>query len=481
MQLAHLLAAALFALPVAAQTPDTSHRARGAIVSGALYDSLARAPLAGAVVQLVDAVNPARFGQTVFSDSLGRFTVGDVPVGRYRLGFFHAILDSLGVEPPLREVHVEGLTPVRADLAIPSPVRLRAAICGPQSTMDAGVVVGIVFDAKDRSPASKVSVTGEWLELSFAPGGLVRKVPRLVATTGDNGWFALCNVPSGGTMALTASRGGDSTDRIDVQVPVEGFLRRELYLGSARVVVAGDTTHRTDSLAPPVRRVHVGDGRVSGTVVAAVGGQPLAGAQASIVDGPQTRANERGEFALTDAPYGTRMLEVRAVGYYPVRRRVDVVAGAAPVHVALSTLKSVLDTVKVMATRREWRDIKEFQERRRSGAGRYLGADDIMRRHPIVSSDIFRNISGVRMLLDDTGERTIFLRGGVGSAGGQDLCAPAIFLDGSFLSESFTAADIDTWVRPNEIAAIEIYHDAGVPAQFQRALSGCGAIVIWSK
>ena len=481
MRLRLLLPVALVALPLAAQTPDTSRRAPGALVSGALYDSLARTPLAGALIQLVAADNPARFGQTVFSDSLGRYSVADVPVGRYKLGFFHAMLDSLGVEPPLREVQVDGLAPVRADLAIPSPTRFRAAICGPQSTMDAGVVVGRVYDAKDGAPAAKVTVTGEWLELSFAPGGIVRKVPQLNATTGDNGWFAICNVPSGGTMALTASRGADSTDRIEVQVPAEGFLRRELYLGSARVVVIGDTARRADSLALAPRRVHMGDGRLSGTVVAAAGGQPLAGAQASIVDGPQARANEKGEFTLTDAPLGTRMLEVRAVGYYPVRRRVDVVAGAAPVQVALSTLKSVLDTVKVTATRREGRDIKGFQERRRSGPGRYLTAEDIMKRNPSESSDIFRNVTGLRMLIAENGERTIVIRGGVQGVGGVNLCSPAIFLNGSFLSESITASDIDTWVRPNEIAGIEIYNDVGVPAQFQRGLSGCGAIVIWSK
>ena len=481
MRLRLLLVATLAAAPLQAQTTDTSRRAPGAVVSGALYDSLARAPLSGAVVQLVAADNPARFGQTVFSDSLGRYTVPDVPAGRYRLGFFHPVLDSLGVEPPLRELQVEGLAPVRADLAIPSPARMRAAVCGAQTAADAGLVIGKIFDARDGAPAAKVKVTGEWLELSFAPGGFVRKFPHLDVTTGDNGWFALCNVPSGGTMALTASRGADSTDRIEVQVPTEGFLRHELYLGAARAVVIGDTTRQADTLALPARRVHLGDGRLSGTVVAAAGGKPLAGALASIVDGPQARANERGEFTLTDAPLGTRILEVRAIGYYPVRRRVDVLASATPVHVALSTLKSVLDTVKVIATRRGGRDIEAFHERRRSGIGRYLTADEIMKRHPIVSSDIFRNIAGVRMIGLAAGERSIMLRGGVNAYGSQNMCSPAIFLNGSFLSESISADDIDTWVRPEEIAGIEIYNDVGIPAQFQRALSGCGAIVIWSK
>ena len=49
---------------------------------------------------------------------------------------------------------------------------------------------------------------------------------------------------------------------------------------------------------------------------------------------------------LAEAPTGTRMLEVHALGYYPERRRVDVVASSAPIEVKLSTLKAVLDTVK---------------------------------------------------------------------------------------------------------------------------------------
>ena len=472
-----LLPVGLFALPVAAQTPDTSRRASGAIVSGSVYDSLARTPLAGAVVQVVDAESPSRFGRTVLSDSLGRYTLADVPIGRYRVGFFHPMLDSLGVEPPLREVQVEDQGPVRADLAIPSPGRLRAAICGAQSTSDAGVVFGTIFGARDRAPVPKVSVTGEWLELSFARGAVVHRFPRLVATTGENGWYALCNVPSGGTITLIASRGADSTGQIEVQIPADGLLRRELYLGPTRAVVMGDAMRSGDTLAPPPRRIHLGDGRLSGTVIAAAGGQPMPGAQAGIVNGPRTRANERGEFTLTDVPLGTRMLEARAIGYYPLRRRVDVLAGAPPVNVALSTLKAVLDTVKVTAIRRASRDLSGFQERSRSGMGRFLTAADIRRLQPFSASDIFRSVSGVRMEVDaNTGEQRILVRGGI-----PNWCSPAIFVNGAYLSDNLTAEDIDAWARPDEIVGIEIYTDTGLPPQFQRALGGCSSIVIWTK
>jgi hypothetical protein len=458
-----------------AQVTD-NHRAPGASVNGVVYDSIARLPLRGAIVQLMSADSLRHFSGATASDSLGRFAFDSVPDGRYLLGFFHPMLDSLGLQPTLREVSVSGSRAMRADLAIPSPARLRTTICGPQSSPDAnGLVVGVVRGARDGAPISGAAVAGEWLELSITAKGVVRRVPRLVATTGENGWFAMCNVPSAGTMTFMASHGADSTDVIEVQVPAVGFLRRELYLGSARTVLTGETSSLDDTLAAP-RRLHVGDGRLSGTVVAAVGGLPLAGAQVNIVDGPRTRANARGEWTLVAAPMGTRMLEVHAVSYYPERRSVDIVAGAEVVRVALSTFKSVLDTVKVVAGRTDDRERAGFVERRRSGIGSYLTPDDIARRRPVVTSDLFRMMPGVRVEGDTSGfEKQLMVRGSQAR-----WCKAAIYLNGHHV-DGLSADDINGMVSPNEIAAIEVYAGSSVPPQFQEILSGCGSIVIWTK
>ena len=174
---------ALPPLPGAAQAPGTPPASAGA-VSGVVRDSISREPLAGAIVQLVSADGVAREGKTVMSDSAGRYTISGVAEGRYAIGFFHPMLDSLGLEPSLREVSVAARQSVRADLATPSPARLRAAICGAQSVSDSnGVVVGVVRDARDGEPAAGANVLGQWNELSFTSNGLVRSTPRLVATT----------------------------------------------------------------------------------------------------------------------------------------------------------------------------------------------------------------------------------------------------------------------------------------------------------
>jgi len=466
-----------------ASAQAAGERTPGVRVSGTVHDSVAHAPLAGAWVQLAsaDSAAQARGARTAISDSLGRFAFDDVPEGRFRLGFFHAVLDSLGVELPLRDLTVRRGRPARADLAVPSGGTLRALICGVRSPRDSGVVVsggaviGVVRDARSGAPVESVTVSGEWLEISFRTQGIDRRRPRVVVTTGANGWFALCNAPASGNVFLTASRGADSTDLIEAAVPIEGFLRRDLYLGAARTVVVRDTTPRPDSLALPPRIVRSGEGRLSGRVMSADSRRPLAGAIVHLSDGPTTRADERGAFTLANAPLGTRVLEVRSVGYYPDRRAVHVVGGMPPVQVALSTFKSVLDTVKIIATVAADRHTSGFEDRKRSGLGKMLTSEDLARRGAIFTSDAFKNLAGVRLERTQTGERVILVRSAF-----TEWCVPSVHIDGLYMW-TLSADDIDGMVSLRYVKGIEVYTQETTPVEFQRAMTGCGTILIWTK
>lgn len=474
IRLGSVMALTLVARLAVAQGTDTARsqgRAR-ASVSGTVRDSVGGGLVAGAIVQLVARDRLASDARTTTSDAHGLFAFDSVAPGRYALGFFHPMLDSLGLESSAREITVGARRQVRADLAIPSPARIRAAICGPKKSSSDAVVVGFVYDARNGSPVGDATVAGEWLEISIRRGSVRSRMPRLVAKTSDRGWFALCNVPSPGTILIAASHGADSTDVLELNVPSTGLLRRELYLGSARTVAG------VDSLTAAAQRLHAGDGQLSGVVTTSAG-QPVDGAVVGIPDGPQTRTNERGEWTLADAPAGTRMLEVRAFGYYPDRRVVDVIDGATPVRVALSTMRSVLDTVKVSASRLSDRQQAEFDRRRRSGFGRYLTADEIASRRPIYTSDLFRAMPGLRFdrtnANGELGTPPIMMRAAAG-----ELCAPAIYVDGHYLS-GMTADELDAFVQPTDIVGIEVYSGATAPPQFQTSMNGCGSIVIWTN
>ena len=417
-------------------------------VSGVVYDSIARAPLAGATVQLLGADLPGRVVLIRTSDAAGRFAFDSVPDGQYSLGFFHPRLDSLGIEPGPQNVVVAGRS-VRADLAVPSPARLRATLCGAQSPADSGgaLMVGFIRDARDLSPVESATIAGQWFDLFLEAGGLMTRPVGVSATTTANGWFVLCRLPADGTIGVVGTHGTDSTAAIEVSIPADGFLHQDLYIGHAR-------------------------NSLRGTVVEVAGGHPLTGAQVAIVGGPSTRTNERGEWTIADAPEGTRLLDVRAVGYSPERKPVAVIAGAPPVRTELMTMKAVLDTVRVTAARRD-NERTGFVSRSRGAAGDFITPEDIARQDPAMVSSLFRMIPRIR--LDPGSTRTFLVRGATST-----WCTPSVYVDGMYMAD-LGPDDVDAMLTPQEIAGIEVYTELTVPAQFRRAGSGCGSVLIWTR
>src|SRR5690606_41504065 len=59
----------------------------------------------GALVQLVPAQEATR-AWSAHTGANGAFSFDSVEAGRYLLGFYHALLDSLGVTPPLSRIDV---------------------------------------------------------------------------------------------------------------------------------------------------------------------------------------------------------------------------------------------------------------------------------------------------------------------------------------------------------------------------------------
>ncbi|MEN9860311.1 MAG: hypothetical protein RLZZ515_793, partial [Cyanobacteriota bacterium] len=99
-------------------------------------------------------------------------------------------------------------------------------------------------------------------------------------------------------------------------------------------------------------------------------------------------------------------------------------ADAPPIQVALVTLRSVLDTVKVLANYNRYSQLQEFSQRARSGMGRFLTAEQIAQRVPVVTSDLFTAIPGV--YLEQGAMGPMLTMKGVFA----DRCTPAVYLNG---------------------------------------------------
>jgi len=469
------LATLLGALCVSGQA-QAQDSLRAATVSGIVTDSVAKAPLGKAVIQLVFMESLAASVRTAESDSMGRFIIHDVPPGRYLLGFIHPLLDSLGLQPKPSVVVVDGLRAIRADLGIPSGKTLRTGFCGASPGKDLNaVILGTVRYARGGAPADSVHVIAQWSEITIEQGRMQRGIARREIITPSSGWFAVCDAPSGGTVSVHATKGRDSTDAIDITVPDDGFFRQDLYFGEARIAVGGQASLPGDSLSLTSAPMLTGDGQLSGIVIALDGKRRLEGARVGIRNGSQTRSDAQGGWRLSGVPTGTRTLDVRALTFAPYSHAVDVVDGAAPVVVSMTSLKSLLDTVRIIATRSGNRHRFEFMQRKRSsGSGRFITEEEIAARQPFYTSDLFRNVPNVITVRGQGGDEYIAMRGQRGQ-----LCGPKLFLNGMSL-RGFSAGDINSMIRSNELFGVEIFRGTFSPLAFLD-YDGCGSVLFWTR
>jgi hypothetical protein len=453
-------------------------------ISGRVYDSVAKAPLAGATVELVPSPAGTASPIRVTTDSVGRYVLTDVSPGKYVLGFYHAVLDSIGIEPPFVRIEVgstRGASALRADLGVPSPAQIITAVCGPPSAKDSvGVVIGHVYDASTRQGVEGGRVVAEWRSFGVVANKLQMSNPQVIATTARGGGFAICGVPRSDDVVLEAARGGDTTGAVTVRVPAHGLARRELFIDKNEIIEvpvrdslgAPDTTRRSE-------RVARGHSRVTGAVIDASSGRPLAGAQVTVSGAALTgTTNDRGVFTISGAPGGTQTLLIRAVRYAPEQRIVNLL-GETPlsIEVRLTSLKTMLDTMRVTASRLYSAGTNGFEQRRKSGFGSYFDAADVERSRPFEVTRLLRSLNGIDVVGSGFNQR-ILMRGVM------NPCEPSIVIDGVRLPD-LTGADLNMMVAPEEIAGMEVYTSAGtVPAQFKGLSQGsmrCGAVVVWTK
>jgi hypothetical protein len=455
-------------LSAAAGQRPSEGRAGPVPVMGTVSDSVAGRPLAGAVVQLVPAANPAGTqAYTATADSAGAFTIPGVPPGRYLAGFLHPAVDALGIAPPVRQVDVASDGPTRVRLATPSPARIAAALCGTRPAADSsGAIVGVVHDADDGMPVAGAKLVVTWSELVVeGRPGLRLERRRLVADAGSDGRVRLCGVPSGADVMASVEAPGRRSGIVEAQVPARGLVRRDFLVGRP----ASATAAGRDRGGQPA---FAGEARLRG-VVRGPGGRAVRDATVLVwgtaVSG---RTGADGTFAMAGLPAGTHSLEVRALGYAPVLTAVDLSSRVpAWASVALERPARALPPVTVYERRGRRPDPTGFLERRRTGAGRYVAAADIERMSPAVVSDALRTLPGVRIV-----------PGVLGASGQVSMrgCEPRVFVDGVPVLNGSRV--LDNIVPPGDVLGIEVYPQPGLaPVQYSGGLDNNCTILVWTK
>jgi hypothetical protein len=461
-----------------AMTPPLHAQVSGAArVDGVVFDSLGKRPLVGATVQLIEAP-PGHGSYSAQTDSIGRFQIDSVRAGSYVAGFQHPLLDSLGIGAPFQKLSVVAGGTARVALAVPPEPTLARAICSESGSAvgavaakdSAGILVGHVRDANTGAPLAAAAVTLQWKELIFGSGGPHAETRELHAASTTEGWFAICNLAENEYL-LHAERGSRHTGLLDVDIHRSAIARVSILLG------ADPAGSPADSGATP--------GASLSGIVTTSDGHPLEGAQVLVDGSPATASTDaRGAFVLTGLPDGTRMAEARALGYEPVRERVEL-SRAEPRRVTIVMGKRVqtLDALTVVAKQREReQNLAGFLQRRKRGDGRYLTKEEIEQRDVQNACDLLRRVPGVHVMDDGTGSCRANIRGATtgatsaGTAPAPHLCEPNIYVDNSAFGG--TLAEFAKLIPARDIVGIEVYSSATEPPQFSGA---CGVIVIWTR
>lgn len=443
-----------------------------ATITGTVFDSLAGAPLAGALVQIAEQGT----GNRVLTDTTGAagdFEIAGVPTGSYIVGFFHPALDSLGLGVATRKLDVTSAAPIQVALAIPSASTIHTRLCAAGAAADSsGLLIGFVRDADSGAPLGGASVVVMWRELVIQ-NGIHEERREVPAKANDAGWYALCGVPADGPLTARAELGADATGFIDVTVPPRALLHRDFYIprGAAATVVAA----RDSAAAAAGQSVRRGSARLAG-VVRNEKGQPLSGAQLLVWGSGVTGSTQSdGTFALAGLPAGSQALEARYVGYAPERVTVDLVSNQTrSVTVTLEKRADLLNEVVVYGKRsKRSRDFTGFLQRSKAGFGHFLVRSEIEKQHPFQFTDLFRRIPGF-MVVNDSGFG--FSIASTRGSGFNGDCRPSIYIDGMRI---YDVGSVDGIVMPDDIAAVEAYAGpAGAPMQYN---SGpCGTILIWT-
>ena len=446
----------------------SSHAQQLGRIEGVVTDSVHKRPLAEAMIY-VQRLEPAQpeFFRTLSTDKDGRYRLDSLNAGRYSVSFTHAMLDSLELQLPPRDLALAAGERARVDFATPSGATLRLHACpGFQLLPGTGAVIGYVTDADTDRPLAGATIAVSWNDIMIDSTTFrVSTAERAGAVRVDSsGVYRICGAPTGSILLVQIQMNGRAGSALQTDVADDVGMRRldlSFSAGASRSLVA-DSVSATDTTQAPLL---TGTATVKGTIRSATGA-PLSDVSVRVVDAAgSARTDSAGHFSLGALPGGSQLLEARRIGFLIGRQPLELRSGRTiEVQLRLDRIVS-LDSIRVVAQRNKY---KEFEQHRRTGFGRFFTEQQIAERHAFDTSDLFWVMPGLRVVGQGIDARVVSTRG----SGFRGACAQNVVIDG------MQNQDINL-VRPNDIGAMEVYNDvAGGPPGANR---GCGVIVIWTK
>ena len=218
-------------------------------------------------------------------------------------------------------------------------------------------------------------------------------------------------------------------------------------------------------------------GTFRGRVITRDAERPIAGATIAL-DGDSVRArtDSAGQFRIDALVPGSHAVIVRAIGFVEVGFNADVRVGGRLEYLirleAVSMTAQALAPVSVItdAPQRQSYRLVDFERRRLTGRGQYLGLEEIEKSRAATLQDLARGMRGVTVHCGGGGGCQIqMVRAPAG-------CRPEYVVDGR-VDNMFGAA-----TPIGDIVGLEVYTGpSDVPGEFAGTNAGCGVVVIWTR
>jgi hypothetical protein len=444
-----------------AQTPTPPASSTGiSVLQGFVIDSIHGTPLVAAKVTVEGT------GRSGMTTAEGQYRVDSIPPGPHRVVVTHPMLDTAGLTMRTPEYQFVAGKAHDLDLAIPTGDRLVASMCNPaQRNLGPAAMVGFVKDADSNKPA-----VGAKVEVVFQVADIVgRKTPRVRSAISDSlGMYRICGLPADMSGKVQVFRNGVSSGEVPTEV-TNGLALRAFSISSTKQIaeVKGDSGKTV--------KIAKGSARVTGVVTDKTG-KRLSGARVMLQGGGATAiSNANGEFVLDSLPSGTQAIEVRKLGYAAQDVPVELSANEpAKTTVTLGDFVPVLQTMVVEAQRDKALSNVGYLERKQMGNGYFFDGNQI-NHESMTFSDVMRIAPGLR--ISPTGDgRTYVIQDARSASNG---CVN-YYVDGTPW-QTLQPGDIDSYVRPAEIVAVEVYHGSQTPPQYTPpGQGGCATIVVWT-
>ncbi len=433
----------LHAQPAPSQSGERRHSVVGIVV-----DSLRGRVLSGAQVILDGTIHSA------LTDSSGVFRFDSISAGDYRIGFFHAMLDSIGVSLPSRALTIPLDSGKAIVLAVPSSRTLIGALCPGNVGNGTSVLAGMVTDPETEVGVPGATISVKWTDIEVSKETGLSVTPReYVSVTDNSGAYRVCGLPDDFDARVSAIIGNVTTAEVPVESHRATVMTRSLTLATPGLKPAERNASLTGIIRSPDKK-------------------PLEGARVMLPGATATTISDKqGRFSLASLPSGTQSILVRRIGFMPMSVPLELSSkSVATVDIVMNKFVTSIDTVYVRA--RRTRDLTSvgFLQRRKRGIGDFRTRADFEKINPRYISDILRTMRGITV--HPEGATTVI------TGRGQRTSSVQIFVDHAPWP-LLVSGDLDDMIFPNDIAAIEVYDVSTTPPEF--SVESCLTIVIWTR